>query len=238
MPIRVADQARDLGDDRLDLPRQRAAVGVAQHQEVGAARGGGPQGLERVLPVGLPAVEEVLGVVHQLPAGALQVAHAVLDHRQVLGERGLDHLAHVEVPALAHQRDHRRLRLEQQLDVGVVIAVRLLVARRAEGADLGLLERDLADAGEELDVLGVRARPAAFDVGNAEGVEALGDLDLVVARERDVLALGAVAQRGVVEEDLAHDPMLRVSTPISEGSRDVVVVGSGRDDGSNEECSG
>ena len=62
------------------------------------------------------------------------------------------------------------------------------------------------------DVLGVGSGPAALDVGDAEGVESLGDLDLVVARQRDVLALGAVAQRGVVEEDLAHEGCSRVLT--------------------------
>ena len=59
---------------------------------------------------------------------------------------------------------------------------------------------------EELDVLGVGAGPAAFDVVEADLVQARGDAQLVGQREDHALALGAVAQRGVVEEDgVAHE---------------------------------
>ena len=54
---------------------------------------------------------------------------------------------------------------------------------------------------EELDVLRVRARPAALDVGHAVLVEHAGDAELVGQAEDDVLALGAVAEGGVVEDD-------------------------------------
>ena len=53
------------GDDRegrADLRRQRAAVGVAQHDPLGARLGGGAQAVERVAGVEREAVEEVLGV--------------------------------------------------------------------------------------------------------------------------------------------------------------------------------
>src|SRR3989304_4362238 len=54
---------------------------------------------------------------------------------------------------------------------------------------------------EEFDVLGVGARPAALDVGHAVLVEHACDADLVGQRQRDVLALGAVAKGRVVEDD-------------------------------------
>src|SRR3954464_11915872 len=59
---------------------------------------------------------------------------------------------------------------------------------------------------EELDVLRVGAGPAALDVGHAELIEHPRHAQLVGQRESDVLALGAVAQRGVVEDDrrVAH----------------------------------
>ena len=49
--------------------------------------------------------------------------------------------------------------------------------------------------------LRVRARPAALDVVHAEGVEPLGDAQLVGDREGDAFALGAVAQGRVVDLD-------------------------------------
>ena len=54
---------------------------------------------------------------------------------------------------------------------------------------------------EELDVLRVGAGPAALDVGHAVLVEHPRDADLVGERERDVLALRAVAQGRVVQDD-------------------------------------
>src|SRR5262249_40020212 len=54
---------------------------------------------------------------------------------------------------------------------------------------------------EEFLVLGIRSRPAAFDVVNSQLIQLLRDDQLVVYRERDRLALRAVAQRGVERKD-------------------------------------
>jgi hypothetical protein len=67
-----------------------------------------------------------------------------------------------------------------------------------ERAALGFLE--------ELDVLGIAARPAAFDVVHAEFVESLGNPQLVEDGERDSEALAAVAKRRVVD----FDPVIHV----------------------------
>ena len=75
------------------------------------------------------------------------------------------------------------------------------MAGRPEGGQLRALPAHRARGREELDVLGVRARPAALDERHPELVEHPRDAQLVGERERDVLALRAVAQRGVVEDD-------------------------------------
>jgi hypothetical protein len=81
-------------------------------------------------------------------------------------------------------------------------------ARRVlpKAASFGVLEFELFGFAEELDVLFVGAGPAALDVVHAEGVEALGDAQLVGERKMDAFALRAVAERGVVEGDanLSH----------------------------------
>ena len=56
-----------------------------------------------------------------------------------------------------------------------------------------MLELEVPSAGEELFVSGIRARPTAFDVVNAQLIELLGDDQLVLHRKRDGLALRAVA---------------------------------------------
>src|SRR5437773_1926957 len=60
------------------------------------------------------------------------------------------------------------------------------------------------DGAEKLLVAWVRTRPAALDVVDAEVVEPLGDAQLVLEREGDVLGLRPVAQRRVVDLDPPH----------------------------------
>ena len=91
---------------------------------------------------------------------------------------------------------------DQQLDLIVGGRGDVLAAGRAERRQPRVAERPVLRLGEELDVARVRAGPAAFDVVDAEGVEAIGDAQLVGHRERDAVSLGAVAQRGVVDLDL------------------------------------
>ena len=59
----------------------------------------------------------------------------------------------------------------------------------------------LLGPGEELDVLGVGAGPAALNEGDAEVVELLGHPQLVVDREGEALLLAAVPENGVEDVD-------------------------------------
>ena len=85
---------------------------------------------------------------------------------------------------------------------------------------------------EELDVLGVRARPAALDVRHAELVEHPRDAQLVGERQGDVLALRAVAEGRVVEDD-RRSPSLAAAHAAHPGARrrrarSTTAVGEGR----------
>ena len=70
----VAEVGDHLADDPLHLVRQRAAVGVAQHERVDVLGGRGLEHPQRELGVALVAVEEVLGVEEHPQAGRLQEA--------------------------------------------------------------------------------------------------------------------------------------------------------------------
>ena len=65
-------------------------------------------------------------------------------------------------------------------------------------------QRQLADFLEILEVLGIGQRIAALDEIDAQLVEPLGDVQLVLQGEVDALALAAVAQGGVVDVDACH----------------------------------
>ena len=111
------------------------------------------------------------------------------DDLEVLLQRDAQVVAHVEVPRLADDGDDGRLGAQQRIEVAVVGSRHAGAPRGAEGGDAGVPETESAHRAEELLVARIRARPAALDVVDAEGVETLGDAQLVVEREADVLRL-------------------------------------------------
>src|SRR6266851_2784053 len=197
-------RALDLLDDGGDLVRQAPPVGVAEHEAVGPRGLRGAQRPHRVLRVALEAVEEVLGVVDDLLEVLEEVRDRIRDHGHVLLERGAERRGHVEVPRLAEDGDDGRPRLDEGLEVAVLLRPHAGPAGGAEGADLRALEHRVLHALEEAQVLGIRPGPAALDVVHAELVEAVRDTHLVLHGEGHALALGAVAERGVVDLDLAR----------------------------------
>ena len=107
--------------------------------------------------------------------------------------------------------------VEQVAQRRIVVALAARAARAAERDHRRRGQAQLAGgASEELDVLRVRARPAALDVVHAEVVELLGDAQLVVDRGRHALDLQAVAQGGVEDLDEVHrtHPQVRSAFPV------------------------
>src|SRR5262249_19365870 len=95
---------------------------------------------------------------------------------------------------------------EQALQVRVVLGAGAGLARASERRELRAAQRERARAPEELRVLGVRGRPSALDVVDAEVVEQPRDLQLVLDREAEPLALCPVPKRRVEELDLHPSP--------------------------------
>ena len=92
------------------------------------------------------------------------------------------HVAHVTLRVLADQRANGRLRIQECLQVGVLLGPVGLVARAAEGRNGGVLPSHRARTGKELLVTRIGAGIPAFDVVNTELIEALGNLELVLQR--------------------------------------------------------
>src|SRR4029450_5042289 len=70
-------------DDALDLVRQRATIGVAQHHPARAGLVSGPGAGERVARILLVAVEEVLAVDQHFTTLRLRHRHAVADRGEI-----------------------------------------------------------------------------------------------------------------------------------------------------------
>ena len=168
---------------------------------------------ERVVAVGSEAVEEVLGVEDDLVRPRLEEGDGVADHRQVLFQRRLQHLGHVEVPRLADDASRRALPASRRARrLGSYSATP--PARRVlpNAASLACLSVTSCMRREELSVLGVGAGPAALDVVDAEARPAGRSGEPCPRPRRTCPHLGAVAQRRVVNPDqTAHFRLLRPS---------------------------
>ncbi len=198
-PDRGVDVLDDRTDRVFDLVRERTAVGVAQHEAVGARERRSLEHPEAELGVRPVAVEEVLGIEEHGEAVGLEVLDRIGDHRDTFVERGLERFEHVVVPALPDDADGVGAGLDEvaQRVVGVDLALRS--ARRTERHESARREGELARrTTEELVVLRIGPGPTGLDVVDAEPVELLRDPQLVVDRERDPLELSAVTQRRVV----------------------------------------
>ena len=137
-----------LGDDLRQPPGERAAVGVAQAEHVGAGLLRGFERAQRVIRVGGVAVEEVLGVVDHFlavrPSGSSTVSEISLRFSsRVMPSARL----HVQVPRLAENRDHRRAGLHQRAHVAVLLHRVLGETRGAEGGQPGVLQVQVARRG-------------------------------------------------------------------------------------------
>ena len=158
-------------DDRDEVPRERAAIRVAEHEPVGAGGFGGPERRERVFAVPPEAVEEMLGVEHHLLRTRTEKGDRVGDHLQVFVERRRERVGHLEVPRLTDDRRDGRARVQERLHVGVRLGGAARTAGHAERRELRVLERHVLHPAEEAQVLGIGARPAPLDVVDAERVE-------------------------------------------------------------------
>lgn len=190
-------------DDGGDLRREHAAVGVAEHHDIGAglARGADDRlGVDRVQRI---AVEEVLAVEEDPAALGTEVGDGVPDHREVLLRRGPQRQFHMCGVGLGDQRDDRCPGVQERGDLRIVLDPDARLAGGAERDELRVPEVDLLTGPlEELGVPRVGAGPAALDEAHPEVVEVPGDGQLVGDGEVDALALRTVAERGVEDMEV------------------------------------
>ena len=100
---------------------ERAAVGIAEAEDIGAGLLGGFQRAQGVIGVGDVAVEEMLGVVDHFLAVVLEVAHGFGDEFEVFVFGDAEGALDVEVPGLAEDGDDGRAGFDQGAHVAVLV---------------------------------------------------------------------------------------------------------------------
>ena len=141
----------------------------------------------------------MLRVVDDFFAVIFEITDRVADHAQIFVRLGAQDFRDVEQPRLADDGDDGGLGFEDQPHQVVLFHGHAFAARHAERGDLRILPFAPRGLLEELHVLRIAARPAAFNVMNPERIELLRNAELVHGREIDAFALRSVAQRRVVD---------------------------------------
>ena len=125
----------------------------------------------------------MLGVENHFIDPFLHESDGVGDDFQVRLLADAQIVAHVQIPSLAHQRDHRRVRGEQHFKIDILRRFGAELSSRAKGRDFGVLELELFNLLEKIGVARIGAGITTFDVVDAQLVELLGDTKLVLQRE-------------------------------------------------------
>ncbi len=149
----------------------------------------------------------MLGVINHLATLGDQKRNRIGKHRQVFRQLDPQHFTHMKIPRLANHRADRRQRISQSPHPRVVLGGYATTPSHPKGRHLDVLEIKIADRVEVLGVLRVRQRIAALDVVEAKRIQTQRDLQLVLEREIDPLALAAVSQRRVVDLDAWHQAL-------------------------------
>ena len=109
----------------------------------------------------------MLGVENHLVGALLHVGKRIGDDFQVGLLADPQIIAHVQVPGLADQSHHRRLRRKQRLEIDVLRRFDAVLPGGPEGRDLRMLQLEFFDLLEEIGVARVGARVPAFNVVDA-----------------------------------------------------------------------
>ena len=119
-----AELTHRMAHDGLEFIDQRSAVRVTERKIARTAAHRRRQRADRILGIGLVAVEKVLRIVDHLAALRDEVARRVFDHREVFFERGPEDLGHVERPRFPDDRHHRHSAVEEGAQLRIFVGLR------------------------------------------------------------------------------------------------------------------
>mmetsp|Transcript_48076 Transcript_48076/g.102267 ORF Transcript_48076/g.102267 Transcript_48076/m.102267 type:complete len:411 (-) Transcript_48076:397-1629(-) len=192
--------------DLFNLPGHGAAISVAHDKHLRPSLHRRLTALHRVPRIELVPVEEVLQIHHDRPPLPLQILHRILDHLQILLGVRAEYVRDLPEVRLGHDAHARGVALHQLGDLGIVGGPHALASGAPERHQLGAGDgvQFGPGAGKELLVLGIGAGPPGLYIIHVKLGEPSGDLELVVARDRDGFHLSTVAEGGVVDEGVGR----------------------------------
>lgn len=105
----------------------------------------------------------------------------------------------MKVPAFAEDGHYRCPRVQQSLDVGVVLCPGSRSPGGSKGRDLGLLQGFCLYPLKIFQILGIGTRPTPFNIMNPQFIQLFGDLQLILYGQADPFTLSPIPQCCIVQ---------------------------------------
>lgn len=122
------DRLLHYGNDFRHFVREGPSVCIAKHDPVRTGLLGFLNRLQCIVRVVLVAVKEMLSVINNLKAFALQVFDGVVYHGKILFQGRLDCLMYMEIPRLAEDGGNGNADLENPVQIHIVFGECVLAA--------------------------------------------------------------------------------------------------------------
>ena len=190
-----------IGRRRRNQFRHRSAVGITQNQNRRAALLRCQQRANRIFRIGLPCIEEMLGIPHHVPSRAAHQLHRIGNHRQIFFRRDAQDRLGLKFRRFPHKRHHRRLGLDQRPHSRILISPHPAPPRHPKGRHPRVLQLQLSNILKKRHILRIGNRESPLDVIHPQLIELRRHQQLVLKREAKPLPLRPIAQRRVVNLD-------------------------------------
>ena len=194
----------------MNFAGQSSTVCIAENEQVGSGIPRGAECFQRIFGIVLVAVEKMFGVVEDFAAVFFKMGHRIGDHGKVLLGSDIENLCDMQQPCLADDCDDRRLRLQKHTHLGIVLNRNAPATGATESSNACIFPSELGRLGKKGCVTRIRSRPTTFNKIDPKRIQLLSHANLVEDGKRNPRALGAVAQRGVVNGNRFHKRAIKL----------------------------
>ena len=183
---------------------ERCSIGVAENHGGGTSFGRRQDALQGVSGILQKRVEEVLGVVDHFLSLFAQKANRFGNHPQVLFAIHPQHFAHVEIPGLAHDGGDGYPTVRQYAEHWVFLRRHTPPPRHSECGQARTARQPLVGhAAEKLLIFRIGPWKTALNDVYAHFGQSPGNAGLLIHRHRESFPLHAIAEGGVIEDDVS-----------------------------------
>ena len=157
----------------------------------------------------------MLGVIDDIAVVLAKIAHSIANHLKIFVERSVKNIRYLKIPRFSENNHVFSLSAQKTLKIRVLSARRILSASRAECDKFCSFQLKFLCLLEELHVFRVASRVSRLDKSHPKLVQSLHNVDFVLNRITDALALRAISQSRIKNRNLLFSvPCFFQSNPL------------------------